>query len=425
MKHYKFTIIALFAITVLGTPWIISSYPKTADFVDNIFSYVGNNYTAVFFQEVITVTQLRKKYDAVSKSRFVTKPKIRIMIVPGHEPGFGGTEFGNLKERDMAVDLANDLAFFLRNNPSYEVIISRDKQSWNPDLDLYFKNNWNEINSFVKESKDEMVRLINEGEVKKDIDGIIHNKAPQDVAVRLYGINKWNNENKVDIAIHIHFNDYPRENKDVPGKYSGIAIYVPEKQYSNGTTTNVIANSLFKRLSKYNAVSNLPKENLGIIEEQELIAIGADNTLDAPSMLIEYGYIYEPQFTDSIVRESTIRDLAFQTYLGIQDFFGSSKDVSFAYDTLMLPFLWQKNIDKNSLNKTDILALQTALLLEGVYPPNDKTKNDCPRSGNIGPCTLNALNSFQKIYGIKGETDKVGNKTKKVLNNLYSVKTNI
>jgi len=425
MKHYKFTIIALFAITVLGTPWIISSYPKSVDFVDNIFSYVGNNYTAAFLQEVITVTQLRKKYDAVSKSRFVTKPKIRIMIVPGHEPGFGGTEFGNLKERDMAVELANDLAFFLRNNPHYEVIIARDREKWNTDLDTYFKNNWNEIASFTNESKSEMIRMIDKGDVKKYTDGIIHNKAPQDVALRLYGINKWNNENKVDIAIHIHFNDYPRWNKDEPGEYSGFAIYVPEKQYSNGTTTRVIANNLFKRLSKYNAVSNLPKEESGVVEEQELIAIGADNTLDAPSMLIEYGYIYEPQFTDSIVRESTIRDLAFQTYLGIQDFFGSSEDQSFAYDTLMLPFLWQKNIEKNSLHKTDILALQTALLLEGVYPPKNKTKNDCPRSGNMGVCTLNALNSFQKKYGISGEIDKVGNKTKKVLNNLYSVNTNI
>ena len=68
MKHYKFSIIALFAIAVLGTPWIISTYPKSADFVDNIFSYVGNNYTAVFFQEVITVAGLKKKYNDISNN---------------------------------------------------------------------------------------------------------------------------------------------------------------------------------------------------------------------------------------------------------------------------------------------------------------------------------------------------------------------
>lgn len=425
MKHYKFTFIALLAVVVFGTPWLISNYPKSADFVDNIFSYVGNNYTAVFFQEVITVSGLRKKYDDISNRRIISKPKIRIMIVPGHEPDFGGTEFRDLKERDMAVDLANDLAFFLRNNTHYEVVVARDKNKWNPDLEKYFNDHWSEIKDFVEKSKGDMVQQINSGSVKRKSDGVIHNKAPKDVALRLFGINKWNNENKIDIAIHVHFNDYPRSNTNSPGEYSGFAIYVPEKQYSNSTTTIAIANNLFKRLAKYNAVSDLPKEEDGVIEEQELIAIGSNNTLDAPSMLIEYGYIYEPQYSDSIVRETTIRDLAFQTYLGIQDFFGSGNDVTSAYDTLMLPFSWKKDLDKNSDSKKDILALQTALLLEGVYPPADRTKNDCPRSGRLGPCTLNSLNKFQNKYGIKNEVDRVGDKTKEVLNQLYSVKVGL
>jgi N-acetylmuramoyl-L-alanine amidase len=425
MKHYKFTFIALLAFVVLGTPWLISNYPKSADFVDNIFSYVGNNYTAVFFQEVVTISGLRKKYDDISNSRIVSKPKIRIMIVPGHEPDFGGTEYRDLKERDMAVDLANDLAFFLRNNTHYEVVVARDKNKWNPDLEKYFNDHWSEIKDFVEKSKVDMMQQVNSGSVKRKSDGIIHNKAPKDVALRLFGINKWNNENKIDITIHIHFNDYPRANTNNPGKYSGFSIYVPEKQYSNSTTTIAIANNLFKRLAKYNAVSDLPKEEDGVIEEQELIAIGSNNTLDAPSMLIEYGYIYEPQFSDPIVRETTIRDLAFQTYLGIQDFFGSGNDVTLAYDTLMLPFSWKKDLDKNSDSKKDILALQTALLLEGVYPPVDRTKNDCPRSGRLGPCTLNSLNKFQIKYGIKNEVDRVGDKTKEVLNQLYSVKVGL
>ena len=425
MKHYKFSIIALFAIAVLGTPWIISTYPKSADFVDNIFSYVGNNYTAAFLQEVITVAGLKKKYDDISNSRIIDKPKIRIMLVPGHEPDFGGTEYGNLKERDMAVDLANNLAFFLKNNSHYEVIVARDKNKWNPDLEKYFNENWNEISNFVKKSKSEMVQQINSGNVQKKTDGIIHNKAPKDVALRLFGINKWNNENKVDIAIHIHFNDYSRSNMNSAGKYSGFTIYIPEKHYSNSTTTSAIANNVFKRLSKYNAVSNLPKEDDGVVEEQELIAIGANNTLEAPSMLIEYGYIYEPQFSDPIVRSDTINDLAFQTYLGIQDFFGSSEDASFAYDTLLLPFSWKKELDKNSNNKKDIMALQTALILEGLYPPIERTKNECPRSGRLGPCTLDSLNQFQIKYNVKNEIDRVGDKTKKVLNDLYSIKVGI
>src|SRR6185436_8364106 len=136
-------------------------------------------------------------------------------------------------------------------------------------------------------------RLLGNGTVSKVKDGVIHNSAPPNVALRLFGINKWVNENKVDLAIHVHFNDYPRRNRSIAGEYSGFSIYVPEKQYVNSTTTLAIADSVFNRLDKYNPVSDFPKEDDGIVEEQELIAIGANDTLSAPSMLIEYGYIYE------------------------------------------------------------------------------------------------------------------------------------
>lgn len=416
MKHYKYTIIAFLAIVIIGTPWLITTYPRSMVFINNAFDSIENNFAAVFFRESITISQLQNKYDAVSKKY----PKVRIMIVPGHEPDFGGTEFKDLKERDMTVELSKQLEVFFKNNSHYEVIIARDQTAWNPDLKKYFDENWDAILDFVKENKNEMVRLVNGGSVTKVTDGMYHNAAPRNVALRLYGINKWNNENNIDIAIHVHFNDYPRKNPSVAGKYSGLSIYVPEKQYSNSTTTRAIADTVFKRLSKYNPISNLPKETDGIIEEQELIAIGSYNTLDAPSMLIEYGYIYEPQFADKNVRDSTFRDLAFQTYLGIQDFFGSGNDVSLTYDTLMLPYKWENNINRNTLDKNPVLALQSALILEGLYPPREKNKNDCPRTGKFGPCTIEALSTFQKKYGINGENEMVGEQTKKILNEKYS-----
>jgi len=36
----------------------------------------------------------------------------------------------------------------------------------------------------------------------------------EDIALRLYGFNKWADENKVDAMVHIHFNDYPGERLD-------------------------------------------------------------------------------------------------------------------------------------------------------------------------------------------------------------------
>ena len=417
MKHYKYSIIAFSAVILLGVPWLINTYPRSILYIDQAFKYVGNNIATVFLNKSITLTQLHDKYNAVSN----VTPKVRILLVPGHEPNFGGTEYQNLKERDMNVDLALYLKDFFKMNNHYDIVVSRNKTGWNADLQRYFDGHWNEIMSFIKANKGEMLRQVNNGTVMKVRDGVMHNTAPQNVGIRLFGINKWVNENNIDIAIHIHFNDYPRKNIGTPGKYSGFAIYVPEKQFSNSTTTREVANAVFRRLAKYNAISDLPKEDSGVIEEQNLIAIGSYNTLDAPSMLIEYGYIYETQFNDPDIRESILKDLAFQTYLGIQDFFGSGNDVSLAYDTLVLPHLWNENLNKNSTDKNAVLALQTALLLEGTYPGMGKSKNDCPRTGRFGPCTQDALSTFQNKYKIKNERNIVGDETKKVLNRLYSL----
>ena len=416
MKHYKHLIIAILVTILLGVPWLINTYPQSMTFIDKVFYYAENNFATVFLRESITVTELHEKYNEVPQG----KSKVRILIMPGHEPNYGGAEYDDLKERDMNVELAGYLNGFFKNNSHYETVVAREGNSWNPDLQNYFDSHWDDIANFFKDNKNEMIRLVNKGTVSKITNGVVHNSAPQNIALRLYGINKWSNENKIDIAIHIHFNDYPRRDSSVPGKYSGLAIYVPERQYSNSTTTRAIADAVFKRLTKYNAISNLPKEDKGVVEEQDLIAIGSYNTSDAPSMLIEYGYIYEPQFTDQKVRESTLKDLAFQTYLGIQDFFGSGNDVSLAYDTLMLPHTWQEDLNKDTKDKGDVLALQTALLLEGVYPGVGKTKNDCPRTGKFGPCTAEAVNNFQKKYKITNEKELVGEQTKKILNNLYS-----
>jgi hypothetical protein len=302
------------------------------------------------------------------------------------------------------------------------VVVTRNENLWNLIFQKYFDQNLNDIISFFKDRKTEMITLVNNGTVKRKTDGVYHNKAKTDVALRLYGINKWANENEIDIAIHIHLNDNPRKDISIPGEYSGIAIYVPEKQYLNSSTTRIIADSVFERLTKYNAASNLPKEGDGVVEDQDLIAIGSYNTMDAPSMLIEYGYIYEPQYSEEKVRDLIIKDLAFQTYLGIQDFFGSGNDVSFDYDTLTLPYLWKENLNKNSTDKEAILALQSALYVEKLYPGNGYTKNECPRTGKFGPCTLNSLEAFQNKYGITGEKGVVGRKTLEILNDKYSVK---
>jgi N-acetylmuramoyl-L-alanine amidase len=345
-----------------------------------------------------------------------------VLIVPGHEPGYGGAEYANLFERDMVVDLAEQLRKFIAGNDKYEVFVTRDKDKWSPIFSDYFDKNWTDIADWTKNNIEEVNRLSRIGEFHPAVPKVLHNSAPKNVAYRLYGMSKWSNENDMDIIIHIHFNDHPGHPINSPGLYTGFAIYVPEKGYYNSTTTRLIADSILKRLKKYNPVSDFSGEKDGIIETQDLIAIGAYNSLNAPSLLIEYGYIYEPQFNNPEIYDMAIKDLAFQTYLGLQDFFDDKSPANLAgrFDTLMMPYAWTTNIKEGKNNPRDVYSLQTALIFEGVYPPSDKSLNDCPRTGMYGNCTKSAVELFQKNRGVIGESGTVGDKTLRELNSSYS-----
>lgn len=156
------------------------------------------------------------------------------------------------------------------------------------------------------------------------------------------------------------------------------------------------------------------------MEDQHLIAIGAHNTLDPFGMLIEYGYIYEPQFLNEKIRDSIIKELAFQTYVGLANFFETETKLSLKYDTLFLPHKWEGTLEKGVKSKESILALQFALNFEKLYPPEGFDKHNCPITGNFGNCTSLALKKFQEKYGINDETGGMGEPTKSKLNELYS-----
>lgn len=360
-----------------------------------------------------------KTLQQIFNESLTTGRKIKILIVPGHEPDFGGAEYKNIKERDMAVDLANNLYEYLSKNPHYNVALTRNKEGWNPDLATYFTNNSRSIRQFIQDQKSEMSRLVALGHVNMVDNNIYHNDAPDEVAVRLYGINKWANEQHVDIVLHIHFNDSASRRNNKPDTYTGFSIYVPEKQYSNAVASSVIAQNIFARLGRFFASSNLPYEDRGIVEEQNLIAVGSNNTVDAASMLIEYGYIYEPQFAHPETRTTILREFAFQTYLGISDFFGEPIDPSNMYRSTVLPYTWSQPLSKSTTPHPEILAAQAALTLEGLYPPQGTTKNDCPVSGVFGACTERALKEFQTRFHIRGNGSILSSETQAKLNELY------
>ena len=81
-------------------------------------------------------------------------------------------------------------------------------------------------------------------------------------------------------------------------------------------------------------------------------------------------------------------------------------------------YSWNTPVVDNNSDPKDIYAMQTALMIDEVYPPTGKTKNECPRSGAIGSCTNSAIKEFQKKYGITGENIS-GKKTFELLQKVY------
>lgn len=350
----------------------------------------------------------------------VFQKKIRVLIVPGHEPDNGGTNFGNLYERNLVVPLAEDLQGYLDENNRYETFITRDAQNWNQTFADYFQNDWNQIISWEQNAKKIFLPIVTQNQ---NTSGEVHNNAATDDAMRLYGINKWADDNNIDLMIHVHFNNYPGAPKNTAGKYSGIVMYMPAPILKNSAESLPIAKAVFKRLSLYNPISNLPVESKGLEEDNQLIAMGAYNTAKPASMLIEYDYIYEPQFVNPKARDIAFKDLAYQTYLGLQDYFNQNTNITaaFSYNPSENVYAWNTPVVSKNSNPVDIYAMQTALIMDGDYPPRGMTKNKCPHSGALGACTTLAVEAFQKKYKISGE-DVFGTKTFNLLNNIYNNK---
>ncbi len=353
----------------------------------------GEASAAAFFQDISTPESLRKAYaDANAGGE-----KLKILIVPGHDDVASGTWYGGLREADINLALSKKLASYLSGIPSFEVTLTRPDAWYSKELDSYFTNNRESILAYRANQTAEMARHLTSGAIRPYA-LVDHNAAPLETAIRLWGINTWANENGYDLIVHVHFNDVPRANRSKPGSYSGVAMYVPESQFSNAKGSRAVAEAVRARLAAFYPTSNLPGENGGITEDQWLVAIGSNNSLNASSVLIEYDYVYEPIVQNALVRDIAFDDMAFQTYLGIRDFFepGSVKKG----ETRYLPRSWDKNLSRGA-SGLDVLSLQAALLTEGFYPPKGRSRNDCPLSGTFGSCTAQAVSAYRAARGLQ------------------------
>jgi N-acetylmuramoyl-L-alanine amidase len=399
-----------------------------------------NLSAGVFFVDTVTERTLKK----VFKDANSNKDKIKILIVPGHDKDSWGTQFNGLKELDLNLALGQELFDLFKKDKRFEVILSQTDEGYHPKLLSYFESKQNDILEYVGEQKASMLAHMEKGKIESVIN-VEHNFAAPEVVLKLYGINKWANENKVDIVLHLHFNDYPGRPRTAEGKYSGFSMYVPESQFSNSKGSMPLAKLIKNRLDVLYPQSNLPTESGGIIESQELIAIGANNTLDSAAVLIEYGYIYEPIVSNPELRLTSLSDLALQTYSGVLDFFDEEKQNPFIrrleaaendgadfskkvksvnnFSTRFMPYEWRNDLIRGELREgpfeKDIASLQVAMILEGIYPPSGETKNDCGITGYFGRCTETAVKLFQEKYNIYPANGVVGALTRAKLNEIY------
>ncbi len=253
----------------------------------------------------------------------VEKPKIKILIVPGHDDEVWGTQYGKIKEADMNLSLGNELYNILKKDKRFEVYITRRWGGYTKEFDEYLTNNKEEINDWRTEKKKINQEKIVSGELVNSPQEVHHVNANQHTSDVLYGINKWANDNKMDLVLHIHFNDYPRDTKWEVGKYRGIAMYVPDSQMANALESKNVAQRIWDKLRTKYVASDYPKEVNGIIPDPGLIAVGTKETLDAGvrSVLVEYGYIYGKIFRKSSTRHKAYKDMARLTAKGIEKYF--------------------------------------------------------------------------------------------------------
>jgi len=379
---------ALFFIALPFMVYGVFAYTPAGKLFGQLNLFDLKNTASVFF-ETVTPESLKTRYESGT---------FRILIVPGHDPLHSGAVFNGVPEETMTLLVAKKIASFLKQDPAFDVRVARDfdTRDYSQFLSDYFENNREDINAFITERKTNFQLLQEEGRIEQHTN-IEHNFAPSETAFRLYGINRWANEHSIDLIMHIHFNDYPGHGRE-DGKYTGFAIYVPDEQYGNARASTALAEALKETLSYTFSPSDYPKENGGIVESQELIALGSNATQVSASLLLEYGYIYEPEFQEKDIQDTAFTELALLTYYGIQDYFnGHRKADGYIYDTAILPHAFTDTLSKGNRG-LDVFALQKALQYAGVYPPHQSSVEECPINGVFGSCVERSISVFQEKY---------------------------
>lgn len=303
-------IVCVVALCLFGLAWASDNFEYFS------FDDIRRAVAGVFFVDSITEGELKEAYAKALKG----DGKVKVLIVPGHDDASWGTEYNGVREADLNVAVGEALSAQFAKNIAYEAVLLRDRNGDLPAFKKYIVEHEASVRAEVVAKKKIMKDLLSAGSVER-LDGVQHNKAALGVALRLYAVNQWANENSFQLVLHIHFNDFAGRTTRNMNQYGGFALYVPDGQYSNAKASYAVAEALFSEFSPLFQKSNLPKENAGVVPDQSLIAVGAYNTLDAAAVLIEYAYIYEAPLRTPAGRKEAVERYADTTFRGIERFF--------------------------------------------------------------------------------------------------------
>lgn len=325
---------------------------------------------------------------------------IKILIVPGHtefHPGAQVTIEGGevTTEAHLARHAATRLTNLLKKDKNFNPILLSDDLGDHPLFSEFYIQNLDRIK-----------RVQNSSE-----------SIPDELSLRLHGINLWVNEElQPELILHMHFNDYDGRPNYEMGTQEGFVLHVPQWGMRHGKESQIFAEKLHEKLSIVSIPSTAPDEEGGLLQDKGMVALGSGGTLKAPSIVIEYGYVYEPQFTHVSVRDHMMHELAFQTYQAIQAHFNDT--ISLGIQTSLLPHVWQLDVRYGEEPHVDVLALQALLRLQRLYPVAGMEARECRLNGILNPCTITALKQFQSLRGLS-VTGKIDTSTREVLNTMF------
>ena len=148
-------------------------------------------------REFVSLEQILQKrenyFDPINKRG--TNKLVNILIVPGHDDEYWGAEFGGLKEVELNRSVAQKLYSYLLHEEGINPVLASSENGYNSIFERYFKGEENKIKKFIIDSKKDFAKKVDEEEFN-NVEKNFHNTAPDDVVYRLYGINRWvNNQN--------------------------------------------------------------------------------------------------------------------------------------------------------------------------------------------------------------------------------------